>query len=54
LGGGGLLTVRNAPRIARWLRARGLDTVAFLVIRGVLNRHYLRSLDRFRALPEGL
>jgi GT2 family glycosyltransferase len=54
VGGGGLLTVRNAPRVAGWLRARGLHTLAFLVIRGVLNRHYLRSLDRFRALPDGM
>ncbi len=53
LGGVGLLTVRNAPPVARWLRARGLPTLASLVIRGVLNRHYLRSLDRFRTLPAG-
>jgi GT2 family glycosyltransferase len=54
LGGAGLLTASNAPRVARWLRARGLDTLAFLVIRGVLNRHYLQCLDRFRAPVEGL
>ncbi len=40
-------------RTPQWLRAHGLHTLAFLVMRGVLNRHYLRSLDRFRALPEG-
>ncbi len=51
IGGAGLITAQNAPAIERWLRARGLHTLAFLVIRGVLNRHYLRSLDRFRA-PE--
>jgi GT2 family glycosyltransferase len=50
LGGCGLLTVRSAPSIDRWLRARGLHTLAFLVARGVLNRHYLRCLDRFRAV----
>ncbi|MDR7545111.1 MAG: glycosyltransferase family A protein [Armatimonadota bacterium] len=53
LGGGGLLTSRNAPRLARWLLARGQYALAGLVIRGVLNRHYLSALDRFRALPEG-
>ncbi len=53
MGGAGLLTIRNAPSIARWLQARGLHTLAFLVIRGVLNRHYFRSLDRFRVRPEG-
>jgi len=53
LGGAGLLTSRNAPRLARWLVARGQYALAGLVIRGVLNRHYLSSLDRFRALPEG-
>ncbi len=53
MGGAGLLTIRNAPLIARWLQARGFHTLAFLVIRGVLNRHYFRSLDRFRVRPEG-
>ncbi|MDR7521388.1 MAG: glycosyltransferase family A protein [Armatimonadota bacterium] len=53
LGGAGMLTVRNAPRIARWLQARGYYTLAGLVVRGVLNRHYLASLDRFRMIPEG-
>jgi len=51
LGGFGLLTVRSAPSLDRWLRARGLHTLAFLAARGVLNRHYFRSLDRFRGLP---
>jgi GT2 family glycosyltransferase len=53
LGGGGLLTLRNAPRLAGWLQAHGHYTLANLVIRGVLNRHYLASLDRFRAVSEG-
>ncbi len=53
LGGAGLLTVRNAQPLAWWLRAHGLHTLASLVIRGVLNRHYLRSLDRFRTPPAG-
>jgi glycosyltransferase involved in cell wall biosynthesis len=52
LGGAGLLTPTNAPQIAGWLRSRGLHTLANLVVRGVLNRHYLVSLDRFRAAPE--
>jgi glycosyltransferase involved in cell wall biosynthesis len=52
-GGAGLLTARNAPRIAQWLQARGLHTLAFLAMRGVLNRHYFRSLDQFRTLSEG-
>lgn len=49
LAGGGLVPARTALEAARWLRARGLPTLGFLVARGVLNRHYLRSLDRFRA-----
>jgi glycosyltransferase involved in cell wall biosynthesis len=53
LGGAGLLTPGNAPRLARWLMARGRYGLAGLVIRGVLNRHYLRSLDRFRVVTEG-
>jgi GT2 family glycosyltransferase len=53
LAAGGLLTPRTAPRLARWLQARGQYALAGLVIRGVLNRHYLMSLDRFRAVPEG-
>jgi glycosyltransferase involved in cell wall biosynthesis len=53
LAAGGLLTARNAPGLARWLQSRGQYALAGLVIRGVLNRHYLLSLDRFRALPEG-
>jgi GT2 family glycosyltransferase len=51
-GGAGLLTVRNAPALARWLQARGFCTLAAVVIRGPLNRHYLRSLDRFRSTRE--
>ncbi len=50
LGGAGLLTVRNAPPIARWLNARGWYALAFLVVRGVLNRYYLHALDRYRTL----
>lgn len=49
IGGAGLITERNVPAIERWLRARGLHTLAFLTIRGVLNRHYFRSMDRLRA-----
>jgi glycosyltransferase involved in cell wall biosynthesis len=49
LSGCGLLTVESASALDRWLRARGWHTLAFLVGRGVLNRHYLRSLDRFRS-----
>jgi glycosyltransferase involved in cell wall biosynthesis len=52
-GGAGLITERNAPAIERWLRARGLHTLAFLTMRGVLNRHYLRTMDRIRALGAG-
>ncbi|OFX31121.1 MAG: hypothetical protein A2Z07_03530, partial [Armatimonadetes bacterium RBG_16_67_12] len=52
LGGAGLLTPTNAPRLAGWLRSRGRYTLASLVVRGVLNRHYLSSLDRFRTAPE--
>lgn len=53
LGGAGLLTERTAPRLAAWLQARGFYALAGLVLRGVLNRHYLICLDRFRALQEG-
>jgi GT2 family glycosyltransferase len=52
LGGAGALTPDNAPALARWLRARGLALPAYLVLRGVLNRHYLRALDRFRVSGE--
>jgi glycosyltransferase involved in cell wall biosynthesis len=52
LGGAGWLTPDNAPRLAARLYARGHYTLATLVIRGVLNRHYLASLQRFRATPE--
>ncbi len=50
LAGFGLLSAQSAPAVDRWLRARGLHTLAFLAARGVLNRHYVHSLDRFRAL----
>lgn len=50
LSGAGLLTVDRAPVIARWLAARGLYTPALLAIRGFLNWHYIRSLDRLRAV----
>ncbi len=51
---GGLLPADDALRLARWLRGRGLATLAFLVARGALNRHYLRALDRYRrAAPAG-
>jgi glycosyltransferase involved in cell wall biosynthesis len=53
LSGAGFLTATNAPRLARWLSARGQYGLAGLVIRGVLNRHYLRALDRFRMAAEG-
>lgn len=52
LGGAGLLSPAAALRMARWLRGRNLETLAFLVTRGILNRHYLASLDRFRATVE--
>jgi glycosyltransferase involved in cell wall biosynthesis len=53
LGGAGLVGPATALRLAQWLRARGLHTLAHLAIRGILNRHYLSALDRFRAAPEG-
>lgn len=43
---GGLLTVENVPRLADRLRTSRLSPLAFLAVRGVLNRHYVRSLDR--------
>jgi glycosyltransferase involved in cell wall biosynthesis len=53
LGGAGLVSPAAALRLARWLRGRNLHTLAFLVTRGILNRHYLATLDRFRAVAEG-
>ncbi len=53
LGGAGLIAPAAALRLARWLRRRNLHTLAFLVTRGILNRHYLAALDRFRAAAEG-
>lgn len=50
LGGFGLLSVRSVPALDRWLRTRGLHTLAYLAARSVLSRHYLRSLDRLRSL----
>ncbi len=52
-GGAGLLPPHRALRLTRWLHAHGLHTLGFLVTRGVLNRHYLHSLDRLRTLEEG-
>lgn len=53
LGGAGLVSPAAALRAERWLRDRNLPTLAFLVTRGILNRHYLSALDRFRAASEG-
>jgi len=52
LGGAGLISPEATLRLARWLRSRNLSTLAFLVTRGILNRHYLASLDRFRRAAE--
>ncbi|MBI4277476.1 MAG: glycosyltransferase [Armatimonadetes bacterium] len=41
---GGLLHEGNVAAAVRWARARGLRTPAFLMLRGVLNRAYLRAL----------
>jgi glycosyltransferase involved in cell wall biosynthesis len=54
LAGGGLLDSRRAPRLARWLQARGYRGLALLVARGLFNRHYIQSLARFRAEQGGL
>jgi glycosyltransferase involved in cell wall biosynthesis len=53
LGGAGLISPAAALRLERWLRGRRLPTLAFVVTRGILNRHYLSALDRFRAAAEG-
>ncbi len=53
LGGAGLISPATALRLARWLGSRNKQTLAFLVTRGILNRHYLAMLDRFRAPAEG-
>lgn len=50
LGGFGLLSVRSVPALDRWLRTRGLHTLAYLAARSVLSRHYLRSLHRLRTM----
>jgi len=52
-GGAGLLSAASALNLARWLHARNLHTLAFLVTRGILNRHYLQSLDRLRTEGNG-
>lgn len=44
MSGGGLITPMNVERLAEWLRNLGLGTLAFLTLRGVLNRHYLSTL----------
>lgn len=44
LSAGGLLTPANVPRVANRLRKSGLASLAFLALRGVLNRHYIQSL----------
>lgn len=44
MSGGGLVTPMNVKRLAEWLRHLGLGTLAFLALRGVLNRHYLSTL----------
>lgn len=53
MGGAGLVSPATALTLARWLRSRNLPTLAFLVVRGILNRHYLAMLDRFRGASEG-
>ena len=50
MGGAGLLRTPQALALARWLRGRDLRTLAYLVTRGALNRHYSHSLDRFRTV----
>ncbi len=52
LGGAGVLSIHNAPRVARWLNARGWYSLALLVTRGVLNMYYLEMLDRARAAEQ--
>ncbi|MGH2373988.1 MAG: glycosyltransferase family 2 protein [bacterium] len=47
-GGAGLLSARQTLSLARWLHARNLHSLAFFITRGILNRHYLQSLDRLR------
>jgi glycosyltransferase involved in cell wall biosynthesis len=49
LAGGGLLDVRRAPVLARWLDARGHHALSRVVARGLFNRHYIQSLHRLRA-----
>jgi glycosyltransferase involved in cell wall biosynthesis len=44
LSAGGLLTPANVPRLSNRLRKSGLASLAFLALRGVLNRHYIQSL----------
>jgi glycosyltransferase involved in cell wall biosynthesis len=43
--GGGLITADNVGAVGRRLRRRGWSTLAALVYRGVLNRHYLGVLE---------
>ena len=46
LAGGGVLTPENAPRLAQRLRQRGLGALAYVVLRGALNRYYSDCLGR--------
>ena len=43
--GCGLLTPRNITGVGAWLRRRGLHGLARLALRGVLNQHYLQTLE---------
>lgn len=44
LAGCGMLTPENVLAVAHGVRRLGLNTVAYLALRGVLNRHYVREL----------
>ncbi|MGH2348324.1 MAG: glycosyltransferase family 2 protein [bacterium] len=44
--GGGLITADNVAAVARRLQRRGWPTLAALLYRGVLNRHYLGVLEQ--------
>lgn len=46
--GGGLLHRGNVPAIGAALRRHGRPTLEYLLLRGVLNRHYLQTLRRER------
>lgn len=43
--GGGILSPKNVTSVTQRLRRAGLSGLAYLILRGILNLHYVRSLS---------